>query len=234
MNTSNLIVISLLTLIALPCSAQQSDNSFGPPSDNYDWIELTSGERLKGELIGLFNDYVEFDSEILDELKIELEDVAQIVSPRTMGVRLEGVGLVTGQVLVNENDVIVRRNGNEVVHSRTQLVSLTMSAEREIDRWNGDLTLGTNVRRGNTDVVEYNAILGFERRTPLSRAFIDYIGNFNETENVRVSNNHRVNIVFDRFSETRFFWRPFNGQYFRDPFQNIAHQATLEPVWVMN
>ena len=29
-----------------------------PPPDEFDWIQLTSGEWLKGELIGLFNDEV--------------------------------------------------------------------------------------------------------------------------------------------------------------------------------
>ena len=36
---------------------------FVPPEDGYDWIQLTSGEWLKGELIGVFDDEVEFDSD---------------------------------------------------------------------------------------------------------------------------------------------------------------------------
>jgi hypothetical protein len=216
-----------LLLFAATPAAGQTDQ-FQPPRDDSDWVQLVSGEWLKGEIIGLFNDYLEFDSEILDDLKIELEDVSQIISPRTMGVRIQGAGLMVGKVLVNESDVIVRFGDRESAFDRDQLVSLTLSSERELDRWSGELTFGTNVRRGNTDVLEYNTIAGLERRTPLSRAFIDYIGNFNETEGVRVSDNHRVNVVLDRFSESRFFWRPFSGQYFRDPFQNIRNQTTLE------
>ena len=228
MTMPKILASILLALFTIPAVAQSISIEPGQAGDDSDWLVLTSGETLKGELIGLFNDYVEFDSDILDDLSIELEDVAQIISPRRLGVRLQGAGLVTGQVLVDEHDVVVTRNGIETVYARDQLVSLTISAEREIDRWSGDLSLGTNVRKGNTDLVEYNTIMGFERRTALSRAFVDYIGNFNETEDVQVSNNHRVNVVYDRFSDYRFFWRPFNGQYFRDPFQNIAHQATLE------
>jgi hypothetical protein len=215
-----------LLLIAATAAGQTLD--FQPPRDGSDWLQLTSGEWLKGELIGLFDDHIEFDSEILDDLTIEMEDVAQFISTRTMGVQIQGEGLVIGKVLINENDVIVSAGDHMETFEREQLVSLTRRAERELDRWSGELSFGTNIRRGNNDVVEYNTIAGFERRTAVSRAFIDYIGNFNETEGVRISENHRVNMVLDRFSGSRFFWRPFSGQYFRDPFQNIRNQTTLE------
>lgn len=201
---------------------------FVPPEDGYDWIQLTSGEWLKGEVIGLFDDEVEFDSDILEELVLDAEDVSRFYSPRIFGISMRGYDLLSGQLRIDEQTVFVTTDGQVQTFAREQLLAVTVSAERELDRWSGELTLGMNVRQGNTDLIEYNAIAGLERRTPRSRIFIDYIGSFNETEGIRVDNNHRVNIVFDKFSGTRFFWRPFIGQYFRDPFQNIDHQFTLE------
>lgn len=201
---------------------------FVPPEDGYDWIQLTSGEWLKGELIVLSTEEFEFDSDILDELILDREDVSRFYSTRTFGISIRGYELLSGQLRIDEQSVFVTTDGEVQSFTREQLVAITVSAERERDRWSGELTLGANVRQGNTDFIEYNAIAGLERRTPQSRVFIDYIGSFNETEGVRVDNNHRVNVVFDKFSGTRFFWRPFVGQYFRDPFQNIEHQFTLE------
>ena len=201
---------------------------FIPPEDGYDWIQLTSGEWLKGELIVLSTEEFEFDSDILDELILDREDVSRFYSTRTFGISIRGYELLSGQLRIDEQSVFVTTDGEVQSFTREQLVAITVSAERERDRWSGELTLGANVRQGNTDFIEYNAIAGLERRTPQSRVFIDYIGSFNETEGVRVDNNHRVNVVFDKFSGTRFFWRPFVGQYFRDPFQNIEHQFTLE------
>jgi len=209
-----------------PAAAEVS--GFVPPDDGYDWLQLVSGEWLKGELIGVFNDYVEFDSDILDDLIIDREDVSRFYSPRTFGIRLRGQDPVSGELRIDERQVFVIANGEERIYSRDQLITITASAERERDRWSGDLTLGVNVRQGNTDFIEYNMLAGVERRTPRSRAFVDYLGSFNETEGERVANNHRVNVVLDRFSGSRLFWRPVVGQYFRDPFQNIAHQVTLE------
>jgi hypothetical protein len=201
---------------------------FVPPEDGYDWIQLTSGEWLKGELIVLSTEEFEFDSDILDELILDREDVSRFYSTRTFGISIRGYELLSGQLRIDEQRVFVTTDGEVQSFTREQLVAITVSAERERDRWSGELTLSMNVRQGNTDLIEYNAIAGLERRTPQSRVFIDYIGSFNETEGVRVDNNHRVNVVFDKFSGTRFFWRPFIGQYFRDPFQNIEHQFTLE------
>ena len=201
---------------------------FIPPEDGYDWIQLTSGEWLKGELIVLSTEEFEFDSDILDELILDREDVSRFYSTRTFGISIRGYELLSGQLRIDEQSVFVTTDGEVQSFTREQLVAITVSAERERDRWSGELTLGANVRRGNADFIEYHMIAGLERRTPQSRVFIDYIGSFNETEGVRVDNNHRVNVAFDKFSGTRFFWRPFIGQYFRDPFQNIEHQFTLE------
>lgn len=37
-------------------------------------------------------------------------------------------------------------------------------------------------------------------------------------EGERVADNHRVTGTFDRFSNSRLFWRPVNVQYTRDEF----------------
>ncbi len=201
---------------------------FTPPDDGYDWLRLVSGEWLRGELIGVFNDEVEFDSDVLDELTIDGEDVDRFYSPRTFGLSIRGRELVVGRVWLDGDRVTVLVSGVEQEFTRSELIAITVSAERERDRWSGDISLGINVREGNSDFIEYNMLAGIERRTPQSRIFVDYLGTFNETEGVQVANNHRVNLVLDRFSGSQLFWRPFIGQYFRDPFQNIEHQGTLE------
>ncbi|MGI9343608.1 MAG: DUF481 domain-containing protein [Gammaproteobacteria bacterium] len=217
-----------LWLPVLLLAATANAGEFVPPDDGKDWLQLTSGEWLRGELIGMFDDEVEFDSEVLEELTIDAEDVRSFVSPRRLGISIRGYGLTTGTVRVDEKTVVVVDGENERSFARIDLVAVAVSANRERDRWSGGLSLGVNVRKGNTDVIEYDMFAGAERRTARSRAFVDYLGSFNETEGEQVANNHRVNGVFDVFSGSRLFWRPFIGQYFRDPFQNIRHQITLE------
>ena len=204
------------------------ESVFVPPDDGYDWLQLTSGEWLKGKLTGLFDDKVEFDSEILDDLVIDIEDVRGFYSSREFGVSLRGKEMITGRVRVDEQQVILITEKEELIVSGEDLIAITESVQRERDRWSGNLILGVNLRQGNTELTEYNMTAGLERRTPQSRAFIDYMGNFNESEDERIANNHRVNLAFDRFSGSRLFWRPVIGKYLKDPFQNIQHQVTIE------
>ncbi|MBW1907657.1 MAG: hypothetical protein JRJ24_20675, partial [Deltaproteobacteria bacterium] len=50
--------------------------------DTYDWLRLTSGEWLKGELKRMREDEVEFDSDKLDLLEFDWEKVDQLHSQR--------------------------------------------------------------------------------------------------------------------------------------------------------
>ena len=211
-------------LVAMPALAA---GEFRPPNDGYDWIQLTSGEWLKGEFTGLFNDEVEFDSEVLEDLIIDWDDVQQIVSPVVFGVSIDGGDTFTGTLRFDADRIIVSTANGEQEIQRDDLIGISVSAEREIDRWQAKVSLGLNARRGNTEFVEQNTMASFERRTPISRAKIDYVGSFNETEGVLVADNHTVTAVLDRFSRSKLFWRPVNIQYYRNEFQNIRHQGTL-------
>jgi hypothetical protein len=224
------LVIVCSSSFSATISAQEPSggSQFIPPDEEYDWIQLSSGEWLKGELIGLFDDKVEFDSEVLDKLYIDIDDVIGIHSRRTYAVTVRGEGLITGRIVVENNELLVDTGKGKTAVPIESLVALTASAEKRRDRWSGEINLGLNLRQGNTERVEYNMIAGFARRTDRSRVLIDYIGSYNRTDDIETANDHRVNMTWDRFSGSRLFWRPFLGQYLRDPFQNIDHQVTLE------
>ncbi len=117
-------------------------SEFVPPNDGYDWLRLSSGEWLRGELIGVFNDEVEFDSDILDELTIDGEDVDRFYSPRTFSLSIRGRDLVVGRVWLDGDRVTVSVNEVEQEFSRDELVAITASAERERDRWSSNIELG--------------------------------------------------------------------------------------------
>lgn len=232
MKTNSIIIRVILCwlLVVLPVAhaTAQDDAEFVPPDDGYDWLRLVSGEWLRGELIGAFGDKIEFDSDVLEELVIDAEDVDQFFSKRIFGVSVrDRDDVVVGRIEVDDKTVTVRSGEENFEFPLEDVAAITASAKRERDRWSGDISLGFNARSGNTEFIEYNMSGGVERRTARSRTTIDYLGNFNETEGVQVANNHRVNAGVDRFTGSRLFWRPLVAQYFRDPFQNIEHQATL-------
>jgi putative salt-induced outer membrane protein YdiY len=110
---------------------------------------------------------------------------------------------------------------------RSQVVTITAGAPKEINYWSGKVTLGTNVRQGNSEQVEFSSKASFQRRTPKNRINFDYLGNFNRTEGVVAADNQRITAGWNRFISKHFFLTPVFAEFYGDPFQNISARWTL-------
>ena len=198
-----------------------------PTATDFDWVQLVSGEWLKGEIKGLYKDSLEFDSDKLDLLTLDWEDVKFVETHIPGNAFIEGHGTVYGYFEINKTKIIVT-NGDDVKEfKRSRLVSFITGGEEELDYWSAKLTLGLNVRSGNTDQVDYNAKANIKRQTAFSRFIMDYIGNISNTQDVETINNHRITGTHDIFKTRQFFWRPIFAEYYRDPFSNIDAKITI-------
>lgn len=202
------------------------DLSWVPPADDFDWIQLKSGEWLKGRLKALQDRDLEFYSEELKDFTFDWKDIRQVRTARTEDVLFVGGNKLSGPVVITTNQVTV---GGAVPQTfpREQLQSLTPGGTRERNYWSGDLTLGLTLREGNTASTEYNAQAHLQRRTPETRLSFDYIGNLSSIDGVQSANNSRVNAEFDRWLSQRFYLVVPSAEYYKDPFQNLAHRITL-------
>lgn len=198
-----------------------------PSATDFDWVQLTSGEWLKGEIKGFYKDTLEFDSDILDMLELDWSDVKYLVTHIAGKAYIEGHGTVYGYFEMRGNKFFVSNGGEQQEFARSQLVSFITGGENELDYWSAKITLGLNLRSGNTEQVDYNSKVNLKRQTSFSRFILDYIGNISQTSKVETSNNHRVSASHDIFKTRHFFFRPIFGQYFRDPFQNIDAEVTI-------
>ena len=198
-----------------------------PTVTDFDWVQLVSGEWLKGEIKGLYKDSLEFDSDKLDLLTLDWEDVKFVETHIPGSAFIEGHGTVYGYFEINKTKIIVT-NGDDVKEfKRSRLVSFITGGEEELDYWSAKLTLGLIVRSGNTDQIDYNAKANVKRQTSFSRLIVDYIGNISNTQDIETINNHRVTGTHDIFKTRNFFFRPIFGQYYSDKFINIDSQVTV-------
>lgn len=196
-----------------------------PMPDKYDWIQLKSGEWLKGELIVLYNGRLEFDSTELDLLTLDFEDVVEIRSAQLMQVRLLGEEDLIGILLMADGQVRVSGTGQSF--DRSRLLTVTAGEAKEINFWNARLSVGANWRQGNTEQAEGNASAMVQRRTLEGRMKLDYLGNYSTIDGSVSANSHRASGVLDKFITHRFFVRPVFVEYYRDPFQNIGNRLTV-------
>jgi hypothetical protein len=178
-------------------AADSAWDKFVPPPDNkFDWIQLTNGEWLKGEFKVLYDYEVEFDSDELDLQTFDLEDVKQIRTHKAISIRIEDPELSDDPVIVEGiltliGDKIIITDGDETKEfKRSQLVSIAQTDKKEIDLWSFSISLGVNIRGGNTETTDLNLQANAKRRTSSSRLVVDYFGNYSEAEAIETSNNH--------------------------------------------
>ena len=75
------------------------------PLDADDWLQATSGEWLKGELVVMEDEEVLFDSDELDDVTIDWEDVLAIRTSRALSVITNDLASHVGVVTL-EGDVV--------------------------------------------------------------------------------------------------------------------------------
>jgi len=218
------VFLATLAVLAWPACADWEPPP--PMPDEFDWVQLVSGEWLKGEIRGMYQDSMEFDSEELDLLSLDLEDITVIRSGQRLAVRFTGDRVARGKLLVQGNDVTVIEGESQERFVRGDVLTVTRAAQTRRDYWSGDISLGGNFRSGNTDQTEFSASVALQRRTVESRITLDYLANFTRNNGVESANNHRLKLNWDRFMSDRFFLRPLFGEWYRDPFQNIDARFT--------
>lgn len=222
-----LLIIFVLTVITFPALAGEEDWQPPPPEPvDFDWVQLVSGEWLKGEILLLENDSLEFDSKKLGRLVLDWADVSQVRSMRIVQALFKDDREAVGKIVVEGGSVRVIGD-EEGQFERSQLLRFVVGEPREINFWSGRVELGANFRQGNTDAIDFNTQLMVQRRTIKNRVQAEYIGNYNELEGVESGNNQRVSGSWHRFLTAKLYLMPVYGEYYRDPFLNIAFRGSI-------
>jgi putative salt-induced outer membrane protein YdiY len=209
--------------------APDSAPSWQPPvpdAKEYDWIRLDTGEWLKGDVDSLRSDTLKFDSDKLDDLEFDWDDVVELRSPRVYTYVFERRVVAVGTALIRDGVVAVR-SGEEVRRfERTELVSIVTGADRERDYWDGKVSLGATVRSGNTNQQDFSGVAFIRRAGPFARFRVDYNGAISLLDDVQNTNNHRLTGKLDVFLSKRFYVTPVSVEAFKDRFQNIEIRVT--------
>jgi putative salt-induced outer membrane protein YdiY len=194
--------------------------------DKSDWIQLKSGEWLRGRLEYIQDRKLEFDSDELNDQSLDFKDVRQVFPAQPFFTKFDGREPIYGTVVVSSNTVSVV-GPEQVTLPRDQLTGITPGGKREIDFWSGSASLGLDVQSGNTKEVSESASAELVRRTPATVILLNYIGNFSEVNGDENANNHRGGGYYDIRLNRNWFVRPVQFEYYRDQLANIDGRGTL-------
>ncbi len=226
----NLALTAALALIiaaALPAFSEEEYFLPKPPMpEKFDWMQMTSQEWLKGELISMYDDSLEFDSDEFDMQTVDWGDVKEIRSVGVMQVAFEDGTIAVGRLFIDQENVRVMGDEDQTF-PRSGLLSITAGAPKEINYWSLKASVGANIRKGNTEQVETTGKLTAIRRTPKNRIDIDWLSTFNRTDGETAADNQRANVGWNRYLSKRFYLTPVYGEWYRDPFVNIENRWTI-------
>jgi hypothetical protein len=192
-----------------------------PDPKLWEWLRLKSGEWLKGEITVLRNDDLEFESDELNELTIDWDDVTELRSPRISTYTFIGRRIAVGRGYVTAAQVTVVTGGGIMNFPRNELLSIIPGEQSEINLWSAKIGAGVTVRGGNTEQTDILISGRITRRGAFARFLVDYRGNYGTVSRQENVNNHKGDIRFDLFIWDRLFLTPFQLEVFRDPFQNV-------------
>ena len=190
-----------------------------------DWIQLKSGEWLKGRLYYIQQRKVEFDSDELKDLSLDLKDVRQVYPANPMFTRFNSREQMYGTVVIS-NDMVQVSGPEQVELPRDQLTGITPGGKREIDFWSANLSVALSLQSGNTKQANLSTSAELARRTPATTIDLSYLGNYGEAEGVQNANNHRIDGLYDIRLSRRWFLRPAYVEYYKDDLANIAQKTT--------
>jgi hypothetical protein len=193
--------------------------------DSVDWIQLVSGEWIKGEIKRMRDDNLEFDSDKLDLLNIDFEDVVLVHAPRIGTYAFDDRVSETGKAVIIEDKVIVETDEGTKVFPRSELQSIIEGGEREKDWWWFKLGFGLTLNKGNTDQFTYESSFDVRREDRFTLLRLAYNATFGRTDGVQNVRRHLVNLDFRVFLSKRWFLTPVWSQFLNDKFQNIRFRA---------
>jgi len=194
--------------------------------DTFDWVQMVSGEWLKGKMKRMRDDNLEFDSDKLDMQNIDFADVTHVHSPAIDTYVFDDHISATGRAVITHDKVIVETDEGTKTFPRSELESIVAGGVREKDWWSMKLRFGLTLNKGNTDQLTYDIDFSTRREDDMTLLDLGYNASFGQTGGVQNVNRHLGELDFKVFLSSRWFVTPLFGQLFNDRFQNIQFRAT--------
>jgi hypothetical protein len=193
-----------------------------------DWIQLKSGELLRGEIEYIHEDELHLDSDELDDLDIDWDDVVGLRSPVVNTYRFGDRTVVSGTAAMRGAVIRVRTHTDAVLEfPRSELESMIEGKPEELNYWSLNLGLGGTLRSGNTDQTDLSVNGQLERETPLTNAILIYESANSVVEDEEVTDNQRLGGLFAYYVTRRTSIVAPIGEIYRDRIRNLDLRGTV-------
>lgn len=192
----------------------------------FDWLQLSSGEWLKGEIEQMISDELHFDSDEFDSVKFDWEDIRTLVSKDVISLRLVSQEVVIGRIELRAGVARIHTNAGVREFSPDDILQIISGPLTERNYWSGGASVSLSARSGNTEQIDLTLRADLMRQTVLTRWQTSYTGEVSTVNNAVTTNSHRVPSQFDVYLTPRFYLTAPSFEYYTDEFQNIDARLT--------
>ncbi|TMM43895.1 DUF481 domain-containing protein [Colwellia ponticola] len=229
------VIITLLLLTSSINSYAQDDKpKWQTPSpifkQKFDWVRLVSDEWLKGDIVSMYDETLEFESDELNTQTIDFDDVTELRSRQWQSIRMFDGTIDEGYLVLKDGQLSLIKGGVITHYELNNLLSIASSGKNERDLWDGYIHLGINLRGGNTVQVDYTFAAGAQRRSASSRFKVDYSADYSryedqDTNEKKVTaNSDRLTASYDWFFSPKIYFRAVDFEYISDEFLNLDYR----------
>lgn len=193
--------------------------------DTKDWLRLTSGEWLRGDLNWMRDGDFEFDGAKTDLIRKGWSDVGQLHSPQIKTYVFKNWVDAKGRAMITKDEVIVITEEGMRTFPRSELLSILKGGTRERDWWVFELGAGFTGAFGNSNQSSLNADFGLGRHDKRTSTVLLYEGTFGAANRELSVNRHLGQVGVTLFVSERFYVVPAAAAFFHDRFANIKFRA---------
>lgn len=204
------------------------DRPIVPPSGGrYDWVQYNTGEWLKGEISGLYQQSFEFDSEKFNTLTKNFEDVEVFYSPRRHTYVLYDRSYHSGTAFMKDGRIVVLTADGWISFSRDDLQFILSAKGSELSYWSFRASLGLTGQFNTSNQVSFSASAQVGRAGPKIRYMNKYRASFGRRDEEVTANNQWFDTSVDLVIFESGYLRMLMGSIGYDQFQNINLRATV-------
>ena len=198
-----------------------------PPTDDADWIQLKSGEWLRGHLVGLHAQELKFGSDRVDEEELKFKDVRRLFLRSPQIVVLTDLSSLRGRGMLLGDTLTLQTASGERAIERADILSIAPLVENEVDAWHLDASVGLSVSRGNVEQTVFNGSADLLREDEWMRLSAAYSASYGESKGRKIAHNHLGSARLDVYLLPSFFLTPLLASVEFNDFKNLRTRAAF-------
>jgi putative salt-induced outer membrane protein YdiY len=195
-----------------------------------DEVILTNGDRLSGKIIDVRDGILTLETGYSEPVKVKFEAVEKMSSTEPVELHLTDGEVLKGKIITNTNRqaAVEAGPGREAVTVAFDTIAALNPPPKEPVTWKGNITLGGNLKDGNSDSMNLSAGALAVRRSENDRFLINALYNRTEDNGVRTAENTYGQLKYDYFMSPKWYLY-LNVDMLSDDFQDINFRTSVGP-----